>query len=311
MRLTFDEPGWILAPFSDVNDAVIEPVTGDAKALILSTSGNIYSGFATVYGALEMAPLMVGSTYPVMAWINGDDADEGTPLQIFLNGTAAPSNENFSAVILKSQMGSGMQLVNLGSFMPIEADLTLFAALFNNRIQDPPNETKGRWVVGEILIGSVGFEMSKRREIREALVARAGSVLIGNGYALSIGEAVTGPMRVPGSVNGWPHVQVRHGEEIKTVDAFTTKSVGASFRIGVFCRKSETTNPDDQCEDACAEIEKALELFENGQWLGLSYIENVFVAEIDPEELSPEVGSDVRLWVMTVDVTYNHDRRDP
>jgi hypothetical protein len=309
MRFTFDEPGWDLNSNADPSDATIGPVPGDSAALILKTLGT-YGGTAQIYGALAIPPVVIGQSYEVRAKVNADGAHESTPLQILING----SDVEFARPIYKSELGTGMQPIELGSFVPTEANLILFAALYNSRIQDPPNATVGRWEVGEILIGepfAQGFEMSKRREIRERIVARCGTVLVGNGYALSIGEAVTGPLLVPGSVNAWPHVQVRHGEEIKVVDAFTTKNVGAQFRVGMFCRKSETTNPDDQCEDGCAEIEKALELFENGQWLGLPYIENVFVSGIDPEELPPEVGNDVRLWVMTVDVTYNHDRRDP
>jgi hypothetical protein len=305
MRFTFDPPEiWSLNAQAHVEANPSAPSQPNALRLV-------FGGFDPAASHV-LSGLILGQDYPVFARCNFDGVDAGDV------NTINVSLQYLSTVfanLYKDPVATGWELRDCGM-------LTYGAAGFPStadglfRIVGHQNFNPGTVLIDTIYIGELppelqGFEMSKRREIREAMVARVGTVLVSNGYALSIGEAVTGPMRVPTSVQAWPHVQIRHGEEIKVVDAFTTKNVGAQFRIGVFCKKSETTNPDDECEDGCAEIEKALELFEDGQWLGLGYIENVFVSGIDPEELPPEVGSDVRLWVMTVDVTYNHDRRDP
>jgi hypothetical protein len=164
------------------------------------------------------------------------------------------------------------------------------------------------------------LEMIKRLEIHEAMLTRARSVLTGNGYALSIGEVIGRKVRVPDFAAGWPHVQITRGDEER--ERFTlgrTKGV-LSVDVGIFCKSDGVTDPGDQCEIALGELYKALQLGPNDttnqgtvvhDWLGLSYVTNVFFKNIRPEELTDETARDVRLLVVTIEVLYVFDNRNP
>jgi hypothetical protein len=172
MIYTFDEPGWDLNSNADPSDATIGPVPGDSAALILKTLG-IYGGNVIIYGALPIT-LAIGTNYAVRAMIDGDMADETTPLQILVNGAV----ENFARAIYKSEVGAGMQIIELGTFVPTETDLFLFAALYNGHIQDPPNPTSGRWVVGSISVADASIPefivLSKWAAVENAIAVLKG-----------------------------------------------------------------------------------------------------------------------------------------
>jgi hypothetical protein len=158
--------------------------------------------------------------------------------------------------------------------------------------------------------------MGKRRDIRAALVASMQTVSVANGYALTVGEVIVGPVRIPDGIQAYPHVSVLRGEEVKALQAFGRKQCVLTFFVGVACKRSETTDPEEECDDVCAELERAIERSPidpggNGKWLNLSYVTNVFVSNIDPLDTSPEIAPELATSIMTVDVTYNHDRRNP
>jgi hypothetical protein len=202
----------------------------------------------------------------------------------------------------------GWHRVVIGSFVSdvgVDPDVLLFNLKPTGHIY-----ADGRWVIDDIEVVE-DEDMTKRREIREALFARIGTVSTANGYTVDLGEVVMGPTRIPDGVGAWPHVSLRHGEEAKTISTLGRKSSVLTFYAGVACKRTDTADPDDQADDACGEIEKAVELFANGAWLGLGYVQNVFVVGIDPEELTPEVARDMAAWVMTIEVTYVHNRRQP
>lgn len=299
MRLTFDDPAWTLTLASIVPNPGSPPPQSVCRIQSASVDQN---GQAS----RVLSGLTMGQSYRLFAKINWDaETNPSSRVQFRYNNQVR-------ATLLKNENVTGVETRDLGSFVYDQVNRAFAVTR--------PDQGTGTVDVVEIFIGetppSEGFEMSKRREIREKIVERVGAVLTGNGYALSIGEAVTGPVPSPGAINFWPHVGVHYGVESKEVDAFGTKQSTAMFELFVLCRKTEGIEPDDQCDDACGEIEKALEISRDDDgntvaMLGLSYVTDVFVADISPTELPKTISLDIRCWRMDVAVTYTHDRRDP
>jgi hypothetical protein len=291
---------WTLTGSASVTDSF----GGHTGTSSLQLTGRHSHGSGDLWGTSSQAVSVTpGETYNVALWINGD-AYSTTPLRVTVDDGVSPTSFDLAA-----PTASGWHLWEPGSYTPQAASVDV---TFQSLIPTGPGSglgTSGYWLVDDVSFESDA--MSKRRDIREALVAAIGTVTTGNGYSLTLGEVTTGTVRVPDGVEGWPHVQVRHGEEVKQLGALQRKASSVTFLVGVFCKADGSTEPDDQCDDACGEIEKAVESFSGGQFLSLGYVQNVFVNAIDPEELPPELHRDTRLWVMTIQVDYTHDRRDP
>jgi len=296
---TIDEQNeWFTTGLASIDD--LSGYISPAFALRLTGAATLpQSGVARKFLGPELV-VTVGQTYIVRAWLKADSAVD--PLTFRISDGTSPTD---SWSVSKAQIGSGWQLYEFGTFVnSIDPSLAVM------QIFVPP-PSSGTWAIDDIEIVSVEEEdMTKRREIREALVTRIGTVTTGNGYTLSVGSVVTGPARIE-TGEAYPLVAVRHGEEVKTIHTLGRKQSVITFYVGVACRRTDTTDPDDQADDACGEIEKAVETMASSMHLGLSYITNVFVAGIDPEELTPEVARDMAAWTMTVEVTYTHTRLQP
>lgn len=196
MIFTFDEPGWFLGYFGDPSEAVIGSDFGyhsAPNALALGPGSSVLSGSANIYGTLTIVPLVVGKTYLLRAWIDGDLADESTPLQVIVtNG----DTDYFLFVLNKSQVGSGMRLVQLGTFVLTQeaTELYLTAGLSNSSIQDPPNPTTGRWVIDDIEIREPlpveALVMARKVEAMDALTDALKAVDGTDGYRSNLGGRI-------------------------------------------------------------------------------------------------------------------------
>jgi hypothetical protein len=209
----------------------------------------------------------------------------------------------------KSDIGSGWQTWTPGSATPSVAEI-----IVELTARDPSQtfKTTGAWAVDDFaVLTTEDIAMAKRREIREALVTRLLTITTGNGYAQTVSDVSTGPVRIPDGVTSFPHVTLLHGEEVKTVHTLGRTRGVVTFYAGVVCRQSATARADDQCDDLCADIEKAVRTFASGQFLALGYIENVFVGGIDPMELSPEIARDIAAWTVPIEVTYTYLNGQP
>lgn len=312
----FGEPGWVQSG----GTGIITSMYGYHSAPI---AGSLSGDGSTVPGGLEIAVdyLIPGMHYSIRAWLNANAADEAFPVRISIG---LPNEETYVFETLKSSIGPGWQLVELGTFdgwhslggfLDSQRVLRANLAFPGGPLGGPP--VVGRWGVDDIEIESFEeAEMTKRREIREALVAKVASVTIANGYTLTINEVKTGPIRFPDGIGTWPHANIKHGDEVEVIQTLGRKTSTITYHIGVACKRTDTEDADDQCDDACGEIEKAIELGPNdpgaaGRWLGLAYVTNVFVVGVDPVDLSPEMARDAAAWEMTVEVTYSHMRRQP
>ena len=303
MRFTFDPPetGWTC----NGSASIVEDPTAPTQPNALRLAWGIGSD-PRAYR--DLTGLTVGQSYAVRVRCNFDgvNAPGLVSVRVLYN-----DGNSFDAYLNKNPLVSGWELRDIG---------TLVYDVPDARLQIIGTHHAGFLGVAFIddleLVSAEEEDMSKRREIREALIARVKTVTTANSYALTLGEVVAGVVRVPDGVQAWPHVAVKHGEEIKSIQTLGRKSSVVTFFIGVFCKQTSSDEPDDQCDDACGEIEKAIERGPgdegaDGKWLGLGYVQNVFVSGVDPEELPAEIARDVRLWVMTVEVSYSHARRDP
>lgn len=300
MRLNFDpaETGWSLTLATIEADATAPT---QPNALHLQPSNLAQNGQAS----RTLSGLVIGQSYEVYVRINWDDEPAtNTRVQIRYN-----SSTRFT--LQRDTGASGWELRSLGSFTCDQADRLLAIVR--------PDQGSGAVRVDELAIGEAltdaGFPVAKLREIRNAVVARVGEVLVGNGYQLSIGKAMFGPLAIDG-ITRWPNVQVWFEEGNKDVRTFGRKNAEILMELHVLCKRTSTTDPDDQCMDACAEIEKALEITRDDDgdtvhMLGLSYVQDVVCGQAVPVKLPEDQARDVRDWRMPVLVRYSHDRRDP
>jgi len=279
MHFTFDpsETGWAINASAQIADGTLRMQWGVGSD---PTCNRTLTGLAN------------GATYALWVKANMDAMPVGA---VGINVQYDDGNGGDYFVTKASLGGAGSQIKYLGLITGAPSDRLL-------RI----NGTHlpgflGVAVVEDVWIGEdpadEEAEMSKRRDIRSAIVARIQAVTVANGYALDIQNVVVGPTRLPDGVENTPHVSVTHGEEVKslrTLTALGRKDVSSSFMVGVVCKRTETADPDDLCDDACGEIEKALELHENGAWSGFgTYVSNVFVTALDPVELPSEIAKDM------------------
>jgi hypothetical protein len=218
-----------------------------------------------------------------------------------------------SFFLYKSQLGAWWQPWSPGSITPSGTSVLIEIQVLGPDPIPPHPLLLGKWLFDNLKFTELpeGFEMSKAREIREKMVERIGEVLESNGFPVSIGETRLGPFRVPDSVSAWPHVQVIRGGIQRQVNTFTEQLAVGLFRVGVFCRRTDTVNPDDQCDDALAAIHKSISKppnapGANAMWLGLNYVESVRATDTEPpEKLPDEISRDIKLLVQDFEVTYH------
>lgn len=198
----------------------------------------------------------------------------------------------------------------------IEATVPEGDGLLSLEVAAPPVTGGGFWLLDDFLLDAED-DVTKEREIRDALVARLETIRIANGYLLDIGEVVTKPMQNR-EIEASPHVQLLRPSITKEVRTFTRKQCIASFPIVIKAKTTGSADADDIVMDVSGEIEKALEIGPNdpgapasNAWLDLGYVQNVFMETSDPMRVAPDAERDIASCEWTVNVIYNHARRDP
>lgn len=236
-----------------------------------------------------------GEDYRVTVPCNADLGADGITLRLKITDGAAITTHDLTA-----PLGSGWQVWSLGTYTPSNPSIT-----FELSTPLPALGRSGTW-----LVDLPGFEeVTRRREIRDAIVSRIGSVA-------GVGECTSGVASLA-TMTAFPFVSVQHGEEFKEIRTLTRKTCTLTFSIGVFAKDSDTTGDRaDTLDDICGAIETSIEKNDDGAggnspYLDLGYVSDVMVESIDPFETEEAIERGVSLWVMTVKVTYIHDRRVP
>ncbi|MDX1388944.1 MAG: hypothetical protein R3344_07120 [Acidobacteriota bacterium] len=145
---------------------------------------------------------------------------------------------------------------------------------------------------------------SKRKAIKSAIVSQLGNISVANGYNTDVGEIVDKDTDIRG-VNAFPAIQVTYGREDKAQNELHRKRGMIEFDIKVICKKPDA---DDACDDLAADIENNLETKVGNLHLGLGYVDEVELLEIDARGNSDEIDRSVRIWYLLVRVTYRHAR---
>ncbi len=223
------------------------------------------------------------------------------------------------STITKAEAGVGFHLWEPGSYTPATNTIVIQLS-----VADPAHQhsTRGAWVIDDVIAADgEEEEMSKRREVRNALVDRIKSVTVANGYGLTLDPSgvVKGPVLFPTGIKTWPHVSVTFGEfrtEVHTLGGRMKTTL--QCRVGLACQTSASATADDLCDDLYAEITNAIcvgprdpdvNSTYRAPWLGLAYIDDVQVSDGDPADLPPDVARGMALLQLTVTVVYNHLRR--
>ena len=329
----FDEPEWQI----EQEFGVVE-ITGafgyHSAPVALRLEGNdtgFFAGdaFLDPTTGTGLFPTIPGEPYTIRAWVNTDAADDHAFLRFSVSALVAGlpyavADFDFH----KADLPAGdWQPFTVGTFIdavspgPGPVSLIFSVSAFADFGFD---NVKGRWLVDDIEFTSAEEQedMSKRRPIREAIVTRVKTVTTANGYSLTLDPAavVKGPSNLD-KISSFPHISITHGDFVTVPMTLGGRSkTTMTTRIGIACKRSDVADADDQCDDVYGELANALcvgprDPDANGThkapWLGLSYITDVNVVEGDSLDLTPEVARDLAVLVLSVEVAYEHARRQP
>lgn len=284
MRLTFEEDGWSRTAGAFIEADPTAPTQPNALRL---------EGLSAAFIDITVPRETLG----VWARVNLDRADDGGGVTFRFGDSALFAAKGDAAV--------GWELRYLG-----EMDFSAGAGTF--RVSGTAGH--GTSSVDEIFIGEDPEDMVKLNEIWDAIAAACASVTVSNGYSVTVGEVVEGPVSVPAGVNAWPCVQIFFPDEEKiqrNLTAIGTKTVEAQFVIHVACKRHGAITPGRECIEVSGAIEVAVERFLNGQFLELGYVTHVMHGGSITDEYPPEIAKDIRVRILMVVVKYRHDRGNP
>ena len=179
---TFDEPGWIALSTAEISGAYgfhSAPVAG-----VLTGNG---VGEAPLLALPLDQPPVLGRTYVVRAWVNADFADEATP---FTLGIGEFLQTVFQASVHRSQVGPGLQLIELGTFTNNSAIDTWLLLL----TLESAGPAAGRWVVDDIeireLSATEALIMARKLDAVNALRDALKTIDGTSGYQTNLGGRV-------------------------------------------------------------------------------------------------------------------------
>ncbi|MEE8473564.1 MAG: hypothetical protein V3S82_10395 [Dehalococcoidia bacterium] len=153
--------------------------------------------------------------------------------------------------------------------------------------------------------------LTKRQEIRDAMVTSIQGVTIANGHALDVGEVVT-EYRRKDKIVDWPAVQVIYGEEDRAHHELHRKRAELLIHAVCWCKGvGDTFTPEQEADELAAAVETRVETHAGGQYLGLGYVDNVTVEGISPFEADTDMTGGTRLYILDIRVVYRYERGAP
>ena len=153
-------------------------------------------------------------------------------------------------------------------------------------------------------------DVAKRRDIKDAVVSVLAGITVANLHAVEV-ASVTGDYTRGGKVTNWPEIQVVYGDESRVDSAMHIKKGQLLLHCLVWCKGDDTYTAEEQQDEVLASIESILETQTNAQFIGLSYVDNVNVEDIEVLRADGDQMADAVLYVVTVRVIYRYDRTDP
>lgn len=171
----------------------------------------------------------------------------------------------------------------------------------------------GQWRVDAIQLGGL---VRKRESIRDAVAAAVATITTANGHAVQVASVYKGSRR-PDKVVDWPECQLVFGEERKAT-AKTNPDIWMHGKrceldlVFVHLARDGALTAERQLEEIIGSVEQVLETQAGGNFLGLSYVDDVMVVHIpQPVELDDEASRGVRAYGQLVTVDYHYDRAQP
>ena len=165
----------------------------------------------------------------------------------------------------------------------------------------------GSWLFDDV---SIEDEMAaKRREI-EAAIAMALAGITEGTYSTTVKTVQRGLRGDPDKVDKPALWVFWSGPEIKEVSAFHRKACDCSFIVRLVVNGEGNTGRES-AQDLAADIEKCLETQNDGKYITLGYVDNVYVSAIDPWEGGVDGHPELQVIDVLVTVEYQHNRTDP
>lgn len=268
------------------------------------------TGFSTASKSFTVTP---GEPLPVSVFLFGDSASS-----IRLNLTL-DDGIGSTTWTLTASLGFGFLEWEPGTFTPASSSVTVtFNAPAPTSLPPGSLGIFGEWVIDDLQLGSAPLTDvdMKLLDIRDALATRIGTVTIANGYQIDIGEVVKSPTMLK-AANAFPQVQfvgVDETKEFHTVGGRMNSVVDVS--LAIVAKATADASAMDLALIAYGEIQKAVclgpgDTGANGMWLGLSYVQGVYVSDSESIDMPTEIERGMAARHMNVRINYHHGRIDP
>ena len=155
---------------------------------------------------------------------------------------------------------------------------------------------------------------TRRRAIRNAIVAAANTITIANSYAVEIANNVTEPTRV-NDITEFPEVQWLYGEETRRHNELHRKKAFLHVEGVIYTRGSASKSAEEECDEIIESLEDVFEatiqpplLGNSGTLLGLGYVEDVLVDGILPFPIDSGEHAGICRYIISVLVSYRYTR---
>jgi len=156
---------------------------------------------------------------------------------------------------------------------------------------------------------------SRRRDIRDAIVAVADTITIAKGHAVEIASNVTEPSRI-NDITEFPEVQWLYGEEERRHNELHRKKALLHIEGVIYAKGSATKTAEEECDEIVESLEDRLEgkpdvpypVGTGGYLLTLGYVEDVVVDAILPFPIDSGEHAGVCRYIISVLVTYRYTR---
>ncbi|MDQ7008358.1 MAG: hypothetical protein Q9Q40_14145, partial [Acidobacteriota bacterium] len=168
--------------------------------------------------------------------------------------------------------------------------------------------TTGEWYIDD---ASLEEDMAaKRREIEAAIASTLEGITTAAGYSTTVQTVQRGLRGDPAKLDMPTLLVFWDGPESKEVAALHRKRGTVHFTVRCAMR-SEGDAGRDAIQDLAGDVETILETQTDGKYIGLGYIDDLYVSEIDPWEAGVDGHPELNVIDVLVTVVYEHNRTAP
>ena len=147
----------------------------------------------------------------------------------------------------------------------------------------------------------------QRKAIKAAVVSQLSNITVAGGYSTELGERHDVYKKAK-DITKYPAVCVVYDSWASEGLQLHRKRETVQLLLVCYAHGNDG---DDQLDDLYTDIEKNLETQSAGKFLGLAYINNVWVNRGTPAEVMDKVSRDVRVLVVGVEIQHDYTRTQP